>query len=92
MHFCRYQYCIASENDVLNNLANQRDGLHWSITNTFFKDWPEDNIIFHASLFVKSTKPTNIFKLGAKETDQCAPTIIVDTLDQILFTVVPMYF
>ena len=40
-----------------------------------FKEWPLDNIIFHAFLFVKSTEPTNIFKSGVKETVQCAPTI-----------------
>ena len=41
-----------------------------------FIERPYDSITFHASLFVKSTEPTNVFKLGVKETGHCAPTII----------------
>ena len=42
---------------------------------TLFKGWPKDCFIFHAPLFVKSTEPTSIFKLGVKETGQSALTI-----------------
>ena len=52
-----------------------KDGLvQWS-KQTLFKGWPSDCFIFQASLFVKSTEPTNIFKLAVKETGQSAPTI-----------------
>ena len=50
--------------------------MQWS-KQTAFKGWPYDCFIFHAPLFVKSTEPTNIFKLGVKETGQSASTIYI---------------
>ena len=39
------------------------------------KDGLKIALHFPASLFMKSTEPTNIFKLGVKETGQSVPTI-----------------
>ena len=39
---------------------------------THFKGWPKIALQFHASLFVKSTEPTNIFKLGERDRSICA--------------------
>ena len=45
------------------------------------KEWPQDFIMFHASLSCKSTEPTNVFKSGVKKTGQCAPAIFKTGLE-----------
>ena len=67
-HFRRYQYfrshekCIPSDlpAEMVCNIVLFKDGL---------------NTIFHAPPSLKSTKPTDVFKLGVKETGQSAPVI-----------------
>ena len=45
--------------------------------------------MFHSSLFVKSTEPTSIFKLGVKKTGQCAPAINIGKEMSLPVTLMP---
>ena len=73
MHFLAHK--ISSFFFFLSNLPIQLICSTLDQTKRIFKGWPKIALQIHASLFVKSTEPTNIFKLGVKETGQSAPTV-----------------